>query len=277
MLSHEVKQDIKNLYARFAEAGMAQKHHTFIDTANYAFCRKNYDRSDLSTVPQSALCLACGSGNPVSFAELRPNSAVVDLGCGGGIDVILAARRAEKQGKVLGIDIAPEMIEAAKQAVAESSGLQPHIFFRSIDIEDIYPLPKNFADVVTANCVINLCPDRVTVYKNIFRILKPGGILIFSDFVLTEEIDLLLRKRLLSDRTGCLSRAVPANDHLHYLTKLSFEILQVENSSLTAEDLETIACYPDRDLHAPLNPEDLFRLQNKVAVATIIAKRRPLN
>jgi SAM-dependent methyltransferase len=155
--------------------------------------------------------------------------------------------------------------------------LHPYIFFRTIDIEDIYPLPKNFADVVTANCVINLCPDRVTVYKNIFRILKPGGILVFSDFVLTEELDPLLRKRLQADRTGCLGRAVPADDHLQHLTKLSFEILRVEKSSLTAEDLETIACYPDRDHHATPNGEDLLHLQDKVAVATIIAKRRPLN
>jgi ubiquinone/menaquinone biosynthesis C-methylase UbiE len=276
MIPEEAKRDIKNLYARFAETHMAQEFHSFTDSANYAFCRKCYDRSDLSTVPQTALRLACGSGAPVSFAEIKPGSAVVDLGCGGGIDVILAARQAEKQGKVLGIDIAPEMIEAAQRAVVES-GLQQHIFFRTIDVEDIYPLPKNFADVVTANCVINLCPDRVTVYKNIFRILRPGGILVFSDFVLSEKIDPHLRKRLQADRTGCLGRAVAADDHLQQLTKLSFDILRVEHSSLTSEDLETIVCYPDRDLHMPPSPEDLLLLQDKVAVVTIVAKRRPLN
>ena len=276
MISEGLKQEVISLYTQFAEAGMAQEQHSVIDSANYAFCRKRYKQSDLATVPQTALRLACGSGNPASFAEILPGNAVVDLGCGGGIDVILAARRVEKQGKVLGIDIAPEMVAAAKQAVAES-GLQPHIFFRAIDIEDIYPLPKNFADVVTANCVINLCPDRVTVYKNIFRILKPGGILVFSDFVLTEKIDPHLRERLQADRTGCLGRAVPADDHLQKLTKLSYDILRVEHGSLTAEDLETIVCYPDRDLHMPPSPEDLLLLQDKVAVVTIIAKRRPLN
>jgi arsenite methyltransferase len=276
MTPEEAKRDIKNLYARFAETHMAHEPYSFTDSANYAFCRKNYDRSELSTVPQTALRLACGSGNPVSFAEIKPGSAIVDLGCGGGIDVILAAREAEKQGKVLGIDIAPEMIEAAEQAVAELS-LPQHIFFRTIDIEDIYPLPKNFADVVTANCVINLCPGRVTVYKNIFRILKPGGILVLSDFVLTEKIDPHLREHLQVARTGCLGRAVSADDHLQELTKLSFDILRVEYNSLTAEDQETIACYPDRDLHMPPRPEDLLLLQDKAAVVTIIAKRRPLN
>ena len=276
MTPEETKQDIRNLYARFAEAGMDQGLHTFIDSANYTFCRKRYDRSDLAIVPQTAQRLACGSGNPVALVGIKPGSAVVDLGCGGGIDIIMAARQVEEQGKVLGIDIAPEMIEAAQQSVAES-GLQPHIFFRTIDIENIYPLPKIFADVVTANCVINLCPDRVTVFKNIFRILKPGGILVFSDFVLSEEIDPHLRKRLQADRTGCLGRAVPADDHLRQLTKLSFEIIEVAKSDLTAEELETIACYPARTLHVPPSPAELLLLQDKVAVVTIIAKRRPLN
>jgi len=276
MIPQEVKQDIKELYGRFAEAGMAQAPHSVIDSANYVFCRKRYKQSDLATLPQTALRLSCGSSNPVSFAEIRANSAVVDLGCGGGIDVILAAHQIEKQGKVLGIDIAPEMVAAAQQAVAES-GLQPHIFFRTIDIEDIYPLPKNFADVVTANGVINLCPDRITVYKNIFRILKPGGVLVLSDFVLTEEIDPHLHTRLQADRTGCLGRAVSTEDHLLQLKKFTFDILQVENTILSAEDLETIACYPDRDLQGPPKTEELFLLKDKVAVVTIIAKRRPLN
>jgi ubiquinone/menaquinone biosynthesis C-methylase UbiE len=276
MTPDEVKQDIKNLYAGFVETHKTRDSQAFIDSANYAFCRKRYDESKLATVPQTARRLACGSGDPVALAEIKPGSAVVDLGCGGGIDIIMAARQVEEQGKVLGIDIAPEMIEAAQQSVAES-GLQPHIFFRTIDIENIYPLPKIFADVVTANCVINLCPDRVTVFKNIFRILKPGGILVFSDFVLSEEIDPHLRKRLQADRTGCLGRAVPADDHLRQLTKLSFEIIEFEKSDLTALELETIVCYPDRALHVPPSPADILLLQDKVAVVSIIAKRRPLN
>lgn len=276
MIPAEVKQKVKNLYATFAETVMPRESHRFIDSANYAFCRQRYRESELALVPPTALRLACGCGNPVGFADIRPGWAVVDLGCGGGIDVVLAGHKVAEHGKVLGIDIAPAMIEAAKQAVIES-GLQQLIFFRTIDIEDIYPLPKNFADVVTANCLINLCPDRTKVYKNIYRILKPGGFLVLSDFVLSEEIDPHLHKRLRSDRTGCLGRAAATEDHLQLLEKLTFEILRVDNDNLSAKDLETIACYPDRDLHGEPNPEDLLQLHGKVDVVTIMARRRPLN
>lgn len=276
MQPQEVKQDIKNLYANFAETGMAQEHHVFLASPNYAFCRKRYGQTDLSAIPKTALSLACGSGNPLFYVEVRPGSKVVDLGCGGGIDVILAAGQLEGQGKVLGIDIVPEMLEAAQQAVVES-GLQHEVFFRVIDIEDIYPLPKNFADVVTANNIINLCPDRVTVYKNIYRILKPGGILIVSDFVLTDEIEPQLHMRLQADHTSCLARIASSEDHLSQLKKFTFDILQVELSPLSAEDLETIGCYPIRNLQSPPSHDDILLLHGKVAVATIVAKRRPLN
>jgi ubiquinone/menaquinone biosynthesis C-methylase UbiE len=207
--------------------------------------------------------------------DIPSGCAVVDLGCGGGLDVILAARRAE-HGKVLGIDMVPEMIKRAQQAVAES-GLQQHIFFRLADIEDIYPLPKNFADVVLANCVINLCPDKLTVYKNIFRILKPGGVLVVTDSVMTEEIDPQVRGRIQADPSNCLSGAVSEEEHLRNLKKLTFDIVKTDCFTLTAEDIETIARYPDRDSISPLSREDLLSLQGKAAGMKIMAKRRPLN
>jgi len=276
MKSTEEKQKVKNLYATFAETVMSRASHPLIDSANYAFCRKRYRESELALMPPTAIRLSCGCGNPVDFADIRPGGVVVDLGCGGGIDIVLAAHKVADNGKVLGIDIAPEMIEAAQQAVIES-GLRPLIFFRTLDIEDIYPLPKNFADAVIAHCVINLCPDRTTVYKNIYRILKPGGVLVLSDIVRSEETDPHLHERIRSDRTGCLGRAVSTEAHLQLLRKLTFDVLRIDNRNLSAEDLRTIACYPDRDLHGEPRPEDLLQLQGKVSVATIMAKRRPLN
>jgi len=276
MISVEEKQEVKNLYAKFAETFINRASHPLVDSANHAFCRKRYRKSELALVPPTALRLACGCGNPVDFGDIRPGGVVVDLGCGGGIDIVLAAHKVGEHGKVLGIDFAPEMIEAAQQAVAEA-GLRQLIFFRALDIEDIYPLPKNFADVVTANCVINLCPDRTTVYKNIYRILKPGGVLVLSDIVLSEETDPQFCKGIRSDHTNSLCRAVTAEDHLQLLQKLTFEILHVDTNNLAAEDLETIACYPDRDLHGEPRSDDLLQLQGKVAVVTIMAKRRPLN
>ena len=276
MISTEEKQEVKNLYATYAESVMAGESLPLIDSANYAFCRKRYREAELALIPPVALRLACGGGNPVELADIQPGGVVVDLGCGGGIDMVLAAHKVAEHGKLLGIDIAPEMITAARQAITESD-LKPHIFFRTADIEDISLLPRNFADTVLANGVVNLCPDRTTVYKNIFRILRPGGILIVADFVLTEEIDHDLLARLRTDRTGCLGGAVATEDHLQILKKFTLDILRVDHNDLIAEDLKTIAGYPDRDLHEGPSPNDLLQLQGKVAVVTIMAKRRPLN
>jgi arsenite methyltransferase len=276
MIPAEVKQEVKNLYTLFAETVMTRKSYPFNDSINYAFCRQRYRESELALVPPTALRLSCGCGNPVGFANIRPGCAVVDLGCGGGIDVVLAGHMVAEHGRVLGIDIAPAMVAGARQALAES-GLAPHIFFRTADIEDIYPLPKNFADVVLANGVVTLCLDIRTVYSNVFRILRPGGVVIIADVILTEEIDPHLRARLLAGPSGYLDRAVAEAEHLLTLSKLSFDVLQVERTPFTLDELETIACYPNRDLIAPLSREVLELLQNKMAGVMIMARRRPLN
>ncbi|MFC1837139.1 methyltransferase domain-containing protein [Thermodesulfobacteriota bacterium] len=264
-----LKQEIKELYGAFAATVNAQ------EAPAYSFCRKRYGQAELSSVPPTALRLACGCGNPVSLTDIPPGCTVVDLGCGGGIDVIIAARMAE-HGKTLGIDLVPGMIRGAQQAVTES-GLQQNIFFRVADIEDISSLPRNFADVVLANCVINLCPDKLTVYRNIFRILKPGGVLVTSDPVLSEEIDLQLRERLQATRTNCFSGAVSEKKHLQILKKLTLDIMETDSLTLTPEDLKTIARYPERDSILPLSRDDLLSLQGKAGVMTVKAKRRPLN
>ncbi|MFQ5898853.1 MAG: methyltransferase domain-containing protein [Candidatus Methylomirabilia bacterium] len=128
---------------------------------------------------------------------------VVDFGCGGGIDVILAAHRVGEQGRVIGIDSAPQMIERARQAVAEARLPDEKITLRVAAMEQS-PLPDSFADVVISNCVINLCPDKDAVYEEAFRILRPGGRIAISDIVLTAHIDPELHERFRSTWAGCL-------------------------------------------------------------------------
>lgn len=150
-----------------------------------------------------ALNLSRVCGNPTGFARLQPGEVVVDLGCGGGIDVVLAAHKVGSQGKVVGIDFAPQMIERAKQAVA-ASGLES----RDIDllVADMTkpPLPDGFAHAVISNCVINLCLDKEGVYREAFRILRPGGRLAISNIVMTAEIDADPRERIRASWAGCL-------------------------------------------------------------------------
>jgi len=244
------------------------------ELAAYAFKRGCYSDSELSLVPQTALRLTSGCDNPIGFAALQPGCSVVDLGCGGGTDVILAAHKVGEKGRVLGIDIAQEMIENAKQAVAEAGLQERSIFFRTADIEDFY-LPANFANVLISNCVLNQCRDKVSVYRKIFRILRPSGTIYISDIVLTEELDSDLQERFQANRTGCLGGALTEEDHVHILKKLCFLNIQVLGRYfLTTEELQTAASYPGGGSSA-LSQEDLLLLQGKVASITITAMRPP--
>ncbi len=277
MIPEEVKQIVKSRYGKFAETYLSRESCPD-GSDNSVFSLGMYEQSELSLVPQHALYLASGCGNSIDYAAIQPSCSVVDLGCGAGVDIILAAHKVGEQGRAFGIDIAPEMIERAKQAVAEADLQHRRIFFRVADIEDISPLPKNFADVLISNCVINLCPDKVTVYKNIFRILRPGGILVISDIVLTEEINTHVHARLQATWTGCLGGAIFEKDLRLMLKKLSFMDIQVVNRyHLSTEELETIACYPGKDFVLPPSQEDLLLLKGKVASITIMAMRPPIN
>ena len=151
---------------------------------------------------------------------------VVDFGCGGGIDVILAAQQVGPQGKVVGIDFAPQMIERAKVAIA-IAGLESRTTeFRVAELGDSL-LPSNFCNVVISNCVINLCPDKDAVYKDAFRILEPGGRIAISDIILIEDIDLQLRSRFQSTWAGCLGGSISEKDYWKVLKNSGFVEIQI--------------------------------------------------
>ncbi len=189
---------------------------------------------------------------------------VVDFGCGGGIDVILAARTVGIQGKVVGIDFAPQMIERAKLAVAEA-GLQDRDIELSVTEIGSSLLPNSFSDVVISNCVINLCPDKDAVYKEAFRILRPGGRLAISDIVLTEAIDLQLQGRFQSTWAGCLGGTIPEGDYWQVLSKVGFTKIQVvTRHTLTPEELVAMACCPGDEFTPVPAGEDLAIVQGKV-------------
>ncbi|MCP4630254.1 MAG: methyltransferase domain-containing protein [bacterium] len=215
-------------------------------------------------MPEIGINLSRGCGNPTGFANLQSGDVVVDFGCGAGIDVILAAHKVGRQGRVIGLDFAPQMIERAKQAVI-SSGLQKRdIDLRVADLASSQ-LPDRFADVVISNCVINLCPDKKAVYKEAHRILHPGGRLAISDVVLTEEIDPRLRERFQEYWAGCLGGAVPEKDYRQTITNAGFtEIKTVSRHTLTPQELEAMACCPGREFTPAAAQADLAAVQGKV-------------
>jgi ubiquinone/menaquinone biosynthesis C-methylase UbiE len=176
----------------------------------------------------------------------------------------LAAHKVGEDGKVVGIDFAPQMIERAKQAVIESG-------FQERDIELLVTdmgksqLPKDFADVVISNCVINLCPDKVSVYEEAFRILGPGGRLAISDIVLTENIDSQLREQFQATWAGCLGGAILEKSYWHAVRKAGFaEIQIVSRHTLTHEELKAMACCPSEKFTPPPKNEDLATVEKKV-------------
>jgi ubiquinone/menaquinone biosynthesis C-methylase UbiE len=215
-------------------------------------------------VPEIGINLSRGCGNPTGFASLQPAEVVVDFGCGAGIDVILAAHRVGRQGRVVGLDFAPQMIERAKQAVI-ASGLQEwDIDLRVADLENSL-LSQSFADVVISNCVINLVPDKKAVYGEAYRILKPGGRLAISDVVLTEEIDPRLRERFQENWAGCLGGAAPEEDYWQTIANSGFaEIKTVSRHTLTPQELEAMACCPGKEFTPATAQEDLAAVQGNV-------------
>jgi len=224
-------------------------------------------------VPKVALNLSRGCGNPTGFANLQPGDVAVDFGCGGGIDVILAAHKVGSQGRVIGIDGAPEMIERAKQAVAEAGLQDRNIEFRNVYLDETQ-IPDGFADVVISNCVINLCPEKDAVYKEAFRTLRPGGRLAISDIVLTEDIAPELRERFQSTWAGCLGGAIPEEDYWQTVKQAGFtEIQIVARHLLTPEELEAMACCPGEEFTPPPSKEDRLAVEGKVASVKFTAMK----
>jgi len=268
MKTEEIKQVVKGRYGKCAEIGGGKESCCCPGEAptskSFAAEHGLYGQEELSLIPETALKLSKGCGNPTGFADLQPGEVVVDFGCGAGIDVILAAHKIGPGGKVVGVDGAPQMIERAKQAVAEAS-LTNAVELRVDDMEQL-ELPDGFADVVISNCVINLCPDKEAVYREAFRILKPAGRLAISDIVYTEKIDPQVQERFQSTWAGCVGGAIDEDGYFEMVGKVGFRQVEiVARHALPPKELEAMACCPGPEFTPAPAKEDLASVQGKVA------------
>ncbi len=234
-----------------------------------------YSEEELAVVPEAALNLSRGCGNPSGFADIRPGDTVVDLGCGGGIDVILAAHKVGAHGRVIGIDFAEAMILRAYQAVNDAGLRDRNIELRVAALERTQR-PDACADVLLSNCVINLCPDKDAVYKEAFRILRPGGRIAISDVVLTEGIAPELRMRFQATWAGCLGGAAQEEEYWQTVGRAGFAgIRVVARYSLKGKELRAMACCPGEEFTPPPAGEDLRLVEGKVASVKFTATRPP--
>jgi SAM-dependent methyltransferase len=185
-----------------------------------------YGDDEAAAVPETALRASLGCGNPTALAKLEPGETVLDLGSGGGIDVILSARRVGPTGRVYGLDMTDEML-----ALAESNGRQAgvtNVEFLKGHIEDV-PLPDNTVDVIISNCVINLSADKDRVLREAFRVLKPGGRLAVSDVVVRGEIPVEVR-RSMELWVGCVAGALAESDYRRKLEAAGFTGVEIETT-----------------------------------------------
>jgi SAM-dependent methyltransferase len=185
---------------------------------------KNYAADEASEVPAEAFAASLGCGNPTALAELRAGETVLDLGSGGGIDVLLSARRVGPTGKAYGLDMTDDMLALAREN-QQKSGLTNVEFLRG-EIEQI-PLPDNSVDVIISNCVINLSADKDRVLNEAFRVLKPGGRFAVSDVVVRGEVPAAIRRNV-ELWIGCVAGALDESDYRAKLGASGFSDIEIE-------------------------------------------------
>jgi arsenite methyltransferase len=183
-----------------------------------------YDASQITQIPEEALLASLGCGNPTALAQLNPGEVVLDLGSGGGIDVLLSARRVGPTGKAYGLDMTDEMLALANENKLKSG--MTNVEFLKGEIEHI-PLPDNSVNVIISNCVINLSADKDRVLREAFRVLRPGGRIAVSDVVTRGEMLPEIRKSVLL-WVGCIAGALEENEYRNKLAAAGFEQIDLE-------------------------------------------------
>jgi SAM-dependent methyltransferase len=190
-----------------------------------------YSEDELKSVPEGAN-LGLGCGNPVAIASLKDGETVLDLGSGPGLDCFLAADKVGRNGRVIGIDMTPEMLEKARANAIK--GNYSNVEFRLGEIEHL-PVADNSVDVVISNCVINLSPDKQSVFREAFRVLKPGGRIMVSDIVLSKELPDLI-KGSVEAYVGCISGAITKDEYLKTIADVGFSKVGIVNETSVPVD-----------------------------------------
>ena len=226
-----------------------------------------YEGQQVREVPEEAVQASLGCGNPTALASLSPGETVLDLGSGGGIDVLLSAKRVGPTGRAFGLDMTDQMLELAREN-QRKSGLT-NVEFLKGDIENI-PLPDRSVDVIISNCVINLAADKNRVLQEAFRVLRPGGRLAVSDVVVKGEVPAEIRRNI-ELWIGCVAGALQESEYRDYLAKAGFKEIQVQPTRIyQVEDAR------DFLTDSGLDPETLAPEVDGKFMSAFIRAKKPL-
>ena len=241
--------------ARYAEAAVAAATRRTDSAAQESCCSSDgtavfgeilYDADERAQLPEAAVLASLGCGNPTAVAELRPGERVLDLGSGGGIDVLLSARRVGPTGRAIGLDMTDEMLDLARRNAAEA-GIDNVEFVRGT-IESI-PLPSASVDVVISNCVINLAADKAAVFREIARVLRPGGRVGVSDVVADDSLDPDERAAR-GSFSGCIAGALSFSEYRTGLAAVGLVDVSIEPTHAVADGLHGAIVKAVRPLEA---------------------------
>jgi len=258
----EVRKRVREGYARIA---VNQTCCGGSNKADKTGRKIGYTAEELRSIPEGAN-MNLGCGNPVALASLKEGETVVDLGSGGGFDCFLAAKKVGQRGKVIGVDMTPEMIDKARENVRKSK--YANVEFRLGKIENL-PVANNTADVIISNCVINMTPNKKRVFQEAFRVLKPGGRLMVSDLVLLKELPDAVKKGM--DSTSCITGAIMKDKYIETIKTIGFENVRIiQEKGYYSEDL---ADNPDAEV-LTFNPKTNATETKKVSELDEKAKQR---
>jgi ubiquinone/menaquinone biosynthesis C-methylase UbiE len=234
----EIRKSVRKGYAKIAKEGFGSSRPTSCcgDSSPDEEVHKNpagYTRDELKSIPQGSE-MGLGCGNPVALASLREGETVVDLGSGGGVDCFLAAKKVGAKGKVIGVDMTPEMIDKARENARKTN--HSNVEFRLGEIENL-PVADNTADAIISNCVINLTPNKKKVFEEAFRVLKPGGRVMVSDIVLTKELPEAIRKG--AHPASCVQGAIMKDEYVETIRNAGFQNVEIteEKQDASFEDI----------------------------------------
>lgn len=227
MKEEKIRKNVRERYAKMAREELCCNSSTSCCESSTTYEEQSkkmgYTEEELKSIPKGSN-LGQGCGNPVALVSLREGETVIDLGSGGGVDCFLAAKKVGAKGRVIGVDMTPEMIDKARKNALK--GNYGNVEFRLGEIENL-PVADNTADVIISNCVITLIPNKKRVYEEAFRALKPGGRLVVSDLVLTKELPAAIKERI--HPASSIQAAMMKEKYIETIKQAGFQDIKLVN------------------------------------------------